>query len=1216
MISSIMDRYYTWDTPEDGSEDAVRERACMGSALDYCEEAEELIRLSENIPNLIQDEVTAESFFERLIYVLNRYQEQPGLLDAHIEKLVTPCLARLRNTPDLVPPTRYIVYSCRFIFLLAKVRGTKSIIRWFPHEVSDLEPILLALEQQDPNNVGEWEVRFTLLLWLAMVCIVPFDISRFDTSQQRVSTMDRIIHIAKLYIGSKDKCRDATVLIIGRFLSRPDVSREKLDDYLEWSFVTLDKVFPNPSDGLSTICGILNALSTLYKLSKREEIVKYSPTVLERIKSLDLFSNKHTVVRKLNSKVLQRCGLSFLRARPAVWRYQRGSRSLIQALDPDKFKSQLEADKSTADALSTELRSSGTEDENFVPEGVDEVLELLLVGLSDRDTIVRWSAAKGLGRISSRLSQSNADDVVQSIFEFFSVRQSDSGWHGGCLALAELARRGVLLPERLKGVVPLVLEGLVYDEKRGFSSVGAHVRDAACFVCWAFARAYDPDLLRYYVNELAQALVNVSLFDREVNCRKAASAAFQESVGRLGTFPHGMELVTIMDYHAVSNKKDTYMDLSIQIAEIEAYRYTIIDELYLRKLLHWDVTIRELSAQALGKLVPFAPDYFTGKVLSVLIPHTLAIDLQERHGVLLGVGYIVHALSQLEGKHSIETTLGNERILQLQGIAKNLESAKMYRGLGGKVLRPAAMKFIEKMAMSDLPTTSEVLQVWRTSMDENLQDPHRSTQERAIEAFREVCAHCYQSLPADTLAPLLCGLVNNALEQLKSGVHFARMGFSLALGVLPYSFYQTEGNLEKIIHALIACAIHDDVNQAIYTEARRDAIVSISRICVTVGITRDDDSESAVNSKLLDEIYSCLFESLNNYSIDNRGDIGAVVREATMQVLVSLSQQVIAQHRHLFREEWCVHMVCGLIKQANEKIDRVRQVASSSLIALIHTSTGDTPYLPHLTELREIFPQDPNQLVIPAESFKVTVRAIKLNTYRKFVLSGLVISIGGVAESVIRAASSSLLEQIKDLSQDKELLDKFTVSLIEVYEDCIKQPRLIIPFLKMTDSLLTNACFEEYEGEPGSFPDQLFTITQSCTRRTKDVKRVLTSIDVFCGLLQFKGLVQTKVLSHLMDVLCHPAFPRARKIAAEQLHLTLVTYEELMSPEVVDEVSEILSDTPWNLSMEEITPSRDRLCKLLDLPIPALHTPVSVKAGGGQKESQDFTFNEFVQRPF
>lgn len=44
---------------------------------------------------------------------------------------------------------------------------------------------------------------------------------------------------------------------------------------------------------------------------------------------------------------------------------------------------------------------------------------------------------------------------------------SDTAWHGGCLAVAELARRGLLLPERLGGVVPLVAKALEYDVRRG-----------------------------------------------------------------------------------------------------------------------------------------------------------------------------------------------------------------------------------------------------------------------------------------------------------------------------------------------------------------------------------------------------------------------------------------------------------------------------------------------------------------------------------------------------------------------------------------------------------------------------------------------------------------------------------------------------------------------------------------------------------------------------
>lgn len=78
-------------------------------------------------------------------------------------------------------------------------------------------------------------------------------------------------------------------------------------------------------------------------------------------------------------------------------------------------------------------------------------------------------------------------------------------------------RRGLLLPQRLHEVVPVIMKALIYDEPRGYASVGSHIRDSACYVCWSFARAYETHILEPYVNDIASGLLVVACFDREVS---------------------------------------------------------------------------------------------------------------------------------------------------------------------------------------------------------------------------------------------------------------------------------------------------------------------------------------------------------------------------------------------------------------------------------------------------------------------------------------------------------------------------------------------------------------------------------------------------------------------------------------------------------------------------------------------------------------------------
>lgn len=59
-------------------------------------------------------------------------------------------------------------------------------------------------------------------------------------------------------------------------------------------------------------------------------------------------------------------------------------------------------------AVEVEVDAADDEEEEEdmdVPEELEDIVEALLCGLRDKDTVVRWSAAKGIGRITERLPQ-------------------------------------------------------------------------------------------------------------------------------------------------------------------------------------------------------------------------------------------------------------------------------------------------------------------------------------------------------------------------------------------------------------------------------------------------------------------------------------------------------------------------------------------------------------------------------------------------------------------------------------------------------------------------------------------------------------------------------------------------------------------------------------------------------------------------------------------
>ena len=105
---------------------------------------------------------------------------------------------------------------------------------------------------------------------------------------------------------------------------------------------------------------------------------------------------------------------------------------------------------------------------------VEDSIESLLEACQDKDTIVRWSGAKGLARVAERIPSPLAEQIVEAVVELFTVHTiinngsldlsavSEHTWHGVCLSLAELARRGLLPTASLPSLMPWVYRVSTY----------------------------------------------------------------------------------------------------------------------------------------------------------------------------------------------------------------------------------------------------------------------------------------------------------------------------------------------------------------------------------------------------------------------------------------------------------------------------------------------------------------------------------------------------------------------------------------------------------------------------------------------------------------------------------------------------------------------------------------------------------------------------------
>ncbi|KAI0720503.1 TBCD protein [Cerioporus squamosus] len=1066
-----------------------------------------------------QEQVQSEaSVFTKISVIFNSYQEQSYLWDPYLEELVAPVVDKLKthakefvaNKPSVISQSR-LDFLASLLYLFIKFRGYKTITRFFPHEIADLTVTLDYFDAADsPVTItSQWALRYTLLLWLSLVCMIPFDLEQFDEVEA----------VGKSFFSRAGLDREAAAILLSRYYMRKDTSSH-YSDFLTWARETLGStVDPFP------VMGILRVLCEVTKLGSAEQVQRLKDQLLQVAQTLEgnesLMGN--TVIRKLRTKLVARVAIRLLpgkvRRLRAKGRTLDGSSGVVEVEDEDDFDA---------------------------PEEVESVLEDLLKSLRDKDTVVRYSAAKGVARVSERLPVDFADQVLQQVLQLFSIHSiavaslydmpsvAEGTWHGACLACAEMARRGLIPDERLAELVGWLHKALYFDIRKGAHSIGSNVRDAASYVLWSLARAQSVDALRPHALELARRLVAVSLFDREIHIRRAASAAFQEYVGRTSLFPHGIDVLRKTDFYAVGVRRNSFTIAAPEVAEHEEYRPFLIDHLLSVTLRHWDPAMRQIAAALLT------------------MP-----DPGDIHGGLLALTELAAAFR--DSAHHEELEVARRKVFA----ALNNVPLTMIQSSRQDLVAAAACRLIASgITFAETQHSQSTVPQWRQVVDSGLKNRNYTVQEAAAEALAAV------SRLVDCSA-----VVQRLIKEFEGGSPPMQQSLARVLGVLDYATHKH--GVVDAVRCLLRMVDRKSGTGSTIIEARRNAFDSMPQILRNVGNQLSEN----LSTDIVNQMTDAMLDGLTDYTSDERGDVGSWARISCVKGLTSLVETLFSHASAL--PDFAVYLppakfhdaVAGILKQGVERLDNVRQIAGENFLAILllpsPAVTDSSPWKVQGEQLmKELFLSEQESLGWNdgAWLFPRAIQILDIERYRAQVLAGIVLSASTKTDSTQRPVTSALVGWASKLSLAVDQPDRY--DLRNLAQDLLAQAmtnvssnNVVVPVLQTFNVLLEADVFENLPQDPEGMKtlrSLLSLVTKNATK-LKNPQRITASMRCLVNLLALPDL-QKDCIQPLTTYLAHQ-YPRVRADTAEYLYVVLSSKDTGLE---TDEVEEVLLETEWS----------------------------------------------------
>ena len=470
----------------------------------------------------------------------------------------------------------------------------------------------------------------------------------------------------------------------------------------------------------------------------------------------------------------------------------------------------------------------------------------------------------------------------------FNEKLGDPLWHGGCVTLAFLSLNGLLPPKYLDTILPVIKEALFFEVKLSSGTIGNMVRDSACFVCWSFARAFDAIDVKPFMEKIGSYLIIVALFDQQVNCRRAAAAAFQENFGRLGVFAHGFEILPLLQFHRVSNKNITYLSYCPFICQFEQYRYDIIEHLVNVKIVHWDVQIRKLASTAMFWLTFYLSrdEFFELIFDKLIIVIKTSFEIDKIHGALLALSNTILAYSI----RNYDVINQDKRlVLEIKNLISLIKKSK--RIAGNSLIKESFCLFIENITYSKLSLSGDdpVLFDWIDFLKDSLNE---STVVFAASALNAVISQYYNG---ESHAEFRRNLIDYLFGLLKTNSEETKIACLITLRTLPF-FMITEFFTEIVEVILNEMVVNKKTFRNV--QSRKNATIALKSILLMV-------LEESTDYEHIDFVrpFNSLLVCSKDYTKTTCGDVGRFVREEAIDALEKLTLALANNFLNFFHNQ-------------------------------------------------------------------------------------------------------------------------------------------------------------------------------------------------------------------------------------------------------------------------------------------------------------------------